>query len=117
MKNKIRRVLTGLVFIGIGIGYIGTQFKWWDFTIFFPGWWSLFLILPAVYSMFDYGIRFSNVCIGCIGFYYLLQANDLITVRLTFPMIMAIGCICIGIKLMFVRRVTWYEYKANEFQD
>ena len=47
MTYRVKRILWGLVFVAIGIGYLGTQLDWWDFTIFFPGWWTMLLILPA----------------------------------------------------------------------
>ena len=49
MTYRVKRILWGLVFVAIGIGYLGTQLDWWDFTIFFPGWWTMLLILPALY--------------------------------------------------------------------
>lgn len=116
-KYNLGRVFIGLIFIAVGIGYVGEQLHWWNFTIFFPGWWSLFLLIPTIYNIYDYGFSFTNVCIGCLGVFFLLQANDLITFRLTFPIIMAVCCICIGLKLMFTRRIKWYEYKTNEFKD
>ena len=51
MTYRVKRILWGLVFVAIGIGYLGTQLDWWDFTIFFPGWWTMLLILPALYSI------------------------------------------------------------------
>ena len=58
MTYRVKRILWGLVFVAIGIGYLGTQLDWWDFTIFFPGWWTMLLILPALYSMLDHGLHF-----------------------------------------------------------
>lgn len=117
IKYKGKRILTGLLFLCIGIGYLGRALNVWEFTIFFPGWWSLFLILPAMYHAFEYGIHLSSLFLGCIGVYFLLQANDIITIHLTFPFLIAVCCIWIGLKVIFVRRVTWYEYKANEFEN
>ena len=32
MTYRVKRILWGLVFVAIGIGYLGTQLDWWDFT-------------------------------------------------------------------------------------
>lgn len=116
-KHRISRIVTGLLFLAIGIGYLGTQLDWWDFTIFFPGWWSLFLILPAAYSIFTCGMHFGNLFIAIMGIYFLVEANYELPMQLTFPLIMAVCCICIGIRLLCTRRVKWYEYRANECKD
>lgn len=117
MTYRVKRVLWGLVFVAIGIGYLGTQLEWWDFTIFFPGWWTMLLILPAVYSMLDHGLHFYNILAALAGAYFLADANAWIDVKFTYPVWMAIICIAIGLRLLCTRRVRWYEYRAHEYND
>ena len=104
MTYRVKRILWGLVFVAIGIGYLGTQLDWWDFTIFFPGWWTMLLILPALYSMLDHGLHFYNIFTVLAGCYFLADAN-------------AIICIAIGLRLLCTRRVRWYEYRSHEYND
>ncbi len=54
--KRIRKVIAnaflGLLVIAVGVGYLGNHldfFPWTNFTLFFPGWGSLFLIVPAAY--------------------------------------------------------------------
>ena len=117
MSFRTRRIIIGLLFIAIGIGYLGEHMQWWSFTLFFPGWWSLFLIIPALLSILENGICFMNVCILIFGGYFLAEANDWISFAMTFPIFMAVVCICIGIRLLCKRRVTWYGYKADGYKD
>lgn len=112
--NKRHRILTGLLLIAVGTGYLGDIFKVWEFTIFFPGWWTLFLIVPAVYSLLDHGVYFSNIFVLLLGAYYLADANGWIPFRLTFAAIAAICCICVGVRLLFKRRVKWYDYGCKD---
>lgn len=57
-RNAVSRYLGSVFFalcvIAIGIGYLGNQLPflpWTHFTIFFPGWGALFLIVPAVFAL------------------------------------------------------------------
>lgn len=56
MKNKIFPIILGLIAIVAGVGY-GLQAMGIieHFTIFFRGWWTLFLIVPAFLSLFHRG--------------------------------------------------------------
>lgn len=114
---KTRRIIIGIIFLAIGIGYLGEQLNWWQFTIFFPGWWTLLLIIPALLSILEYGINFTALCMIAFGSYFLAERNGWIDYQLTFPIIMAVVCICIGIRLLFTRRIKWYGYKSNRYED
>lgn len=107
MTYRVKRILWGLVFVAIGIGYLGTQLDWW----------TMLLILPALYSMLDHGLHFYNIFTVLAGCYFLADANAWIDVKLTYPVWMAIICIAIGLRLLCTRRVRWYEYRSHEYND
>lgn len=49
-------ILTGLTMIGVGTGYFGNVIGLWSgFTIFFAGWWTLFVIIPCLAGVLDRG--------------------------------------------------------------
>ena len=60
MRKRISSVLWGLIFIAVGIGIVGAMAGAWEFNILFAGWWTLFLIVPAVLGMIEHGIRIGN---------------------------------------------------------
>lgn len=73
MKDKQHSAATiiwGLALVGVGIGYLGNNFGWWSgFTLFFAGWWSLFLILPCLTYIIDHGpksVPIIGLIIGCL---------------------------------------------------
>lgn len=111
MNYTIRRAALGILFLAVGFGYLGKALGFWDFTIFFPGWWTMFLIIPSIYSMLGYGIHIGNSFVALLGTYFLLSANDIISISLTWPIVLAIVCICIGLKLIFGKKVTYYDFK------
>lgn len=52
IRKAIANAFLGLLVIAVGVGYLGNHLSFcpWDqFTLFFPGWGALFLIVPAVY--------------------------------------------------------------------
>lgn len=60
MRKRISSTLWGLIFIAAGIGIVGAMAGAWEFNILFAGWWTLFLIVPAVIGMIEHGIRIGN---------------------------------------------------------
>lgn len=56
MRNKLSNLMWGLVFIFLGVGIAGRVLFQWDFQIFFPGWWTLFIIIPCLASIIRSGI-------------------------------------------------------------
>ncbi len=60
MRKRISSVLWGLIFIAAGAGIIGHMAGAWEINLLFAGWWTLFLIVPAVLGMVEHGIRIGN---------------------------------------------------------
>lgn len=75
-RKTLTRIITGLFFIVIGIGYVGKFAGIWpEFTIFFPGWWTLFIIVPMILSIINDGPGIFNIAVLLIGI-ALLLSND-----------------------------------------
>lgn len=60
MRKRISNVLWGLIFIAAGVGIVGHMAGAWEINLLFAGWWTLFLIVPAVLSIVEHGIRIGN---------------------------------------------------------
>ncbi len=64
MRKRISNILWGLIFIAVGLGVVGNMAGIWEFHVFFDGWWTLFLIVPAVISLIEKGFQIGNsVCL------------------------------------------------------
>lgn len=113
MKSRI----IGLLFLAVGIGYLGGAMDWWDFSIFFPGWWTLFLIIPAVFSFFEDGFHFGNGCVFILGVYLLCSANDWISIRLTWGMLVAIGLILLGCRMIIGDSFLRFKHSDSVLQE
>lgn len=100
MKRNISPLLFGIVFILAGLGYLGAVFFDWDFSIFFDGWWTLFIIIPAFISMLANRPRAFNVAAFIVGVLLLLNQQDVINSKDFRLMIVAAVIFYIGILLI-----------------
>lgn len=100
MKNK-SSVFWGLVLIVVGALFLGNNLNWWDINIFFKGWWSLFIIVPSIYGLFEKGSRSGSVISLAVGILLLLAAQDIIGYGMIWKILVPIIIIVIGLTLIF----------------
>lgn len=61
VKAKLStNIIIGILLVVVAIGYIGNVFEVWNFTLFFPGWWTMLIIIPAVVSIAGSGFSARN---------------------------------------------------------
>ncbi len=72
MKN---RSLFGLILLLLGALLLFDKFDFVKFNLFFAGWWTLFLIIPALLSMSRTGITIGNVVLLVLGIGFSLREN------------------------------------------
>lgn len=60
MRKRISSTLWGLILIALGIGIVGDMAGAWEMNLLFAGWWTVFIIVPAVLGMIEHGIRIGN---------------------------------------------------------
>ncbi len=73
MRNKASGIVWGLIFIIIGVGFLGNALSIWNFNLFFDGWWTLFIIIPCLVSVFQQGANRGNIIGLVIGSLLLLS--------------------------------------------
>lgn len=113
MKKTPTGLIVGLIFIVLGILYAGSALDIFEFSIFFPGFWTLFIIVPCFYALFKTGQDKTGPVIGLvIGFCFLINAQN-ISLHIDFwPMFLAIICIVIGMRLIFPKKFS-FSYNSN----
>ncbi len=103
MKGKVSRIVWGVILIIVGIGFTGDLFHWWNFDLFFEGWWTLFLIIPAVVSMVRDGINVGNSILGILGLVLLLDRQrilpDGVGLKILFPILLVVAGLALLIGL------------------
>lgn len=100
MRYHMRSKIIGLLLVVGGIGYLGEQFELWSFSIFFPGWWTLILIIPAICNIFENGWKITNAGVLVLGVYLLLKANGYIDFHISTGLLLALIFIFYGIRMI-----------------
>ena len=76
---KRTNILLGIVLIVLGIILLLKAFGIADINIFFDGWWTLFIIVPAAIGLFTDKDKTGNIIALVIGVLLLLASRDLIS--------------------------------------
>ncbi|MEG1931597.1 MAG: LiaF-related protein [Pygmaiobacter sp.] len=105
MRKRIGSILWGLVFIVAGVGFAGNAFELWNFNLFFDGWWTLFILIPAAISMIQQGPNTGNSIWMIIGIVLLLSAQDIIDSHLVGKLFFPIILVMIGLSILFGSRL------------
>ncbi len=115
MRSRLSNFLWGLFFILIGLGFAGNAFNLWDFNLFFPGWWTFFIIIPCGISIIQNGFQ-TGTSIGlAIGLMLLMSRQGFFNMRLTGQLIIPVILIIIGLGIMFANTFPGNTPKGGHF--
>ena len=98
--KKARTIIWGVAIIALGVIFAGKAIGWFDFDIFFKGWWTLFIIIPSVISLFTEKEKLSSLGFIAAGIILLLAAQEVITYDTAWKIILAVILILIGLGLI-----------------
>ena len=101
MREKLANVLWGLVWIAIGVFVFGKVMGFWEIPVLFPGWWTLFIIIPSFIGMIKDGIRPVNSIFMLCGVLLLLEQNHVIERGLLGKILLPAIFLIIGISILF----------------
>jgi len=105
MKKSTVSIVLGLIVIAFGIFYGGEAFGLWNYHITFNGWWSMFIILPCLLSIFSGGINFFN-CVGTgIGVLILLNEQGVLKNGLGFKLIFPFVLVIFGFSILLKKPI------------
>ncbi len=105
-KNNSVGIVLGLLFLIIGAGYLAEALGFIpEFTIFFDGWWTLFIIVPCFCGLFRKdGAKIGNLIGIAIGLFLLLMAQDVLSGEKLWAMLLAAICVLIGVNLILPKK-------------
>lgn len=118
--NKVSSYLWGLVLIAIGVILGINALGIADIDIFFPGWWTLFIIVPCTIGLFDFRDKnktgeIIGIVIGVILLLGCLDVINFSTVwQLILPTILIIGGLSVILHGLIGRKVAQQFKKLHK---
>lgn len=100
MKPKSNHSLWGVILILCGIGFAGNVLDLWSFSIFFKGWWTLFIIIPCVVSIAQKGFEPAPTAGLVIGLLLLLSSWGILPSGFVFKMFFPVLLILMGCNIL-----------------
>jgi hypothetical protein len=94
MKNN-NKTFWGIVLIIVGVVFLLDRLNLVS-GIFFAGWWTLFLIIPALYKMSTSGVETGNLILLCVGVYFFIDAQGWSYSYLVLP----VGLVVLGLAIL-----------------
>ena len=118
MRIRIGNIIFGLFFIVAGIGYAGNVFDFWNFTLFFDGFWTMFLIIPAALDIFKNGFKAGNSIILATGIVFLVRSQDFFGINILNKMFWPAFLVLIGVIIIFARGFSRkpYQFVSESYQ-
>lgn len=103
VRAYFSRAFLALCVIGVGVGYLGNVIPfcpWTDFTIFFPGWQALFLIIPAICGLIRHPFSWFWPIVLLIGVLIVLSKTYLYSTKVWVAVGLAGTLVLIGIRIL-----------------
>lgn len=99
--KRTRNILWGIVLIAIGVIWGLDVLNIIDFTLFFDGWWTLFIIVPSLIDLFT-GREKTGSFIGLvIGVVLFLACQDFVSFKIIWKLLIPFIIVVLGVRLIF----------------
>lgn len=103
--RAIANAVLGLLVIAVGVGYLGNYLEilpWENFTLFFPGWGALFIIIPSLYFFICRPSSvFWPVCFLC-GVLIILSKHENVEFGKASAIVLALAIIFVGLRILLI---------------
>ena len=107
MRKKFGDIVIGLLFVAVGVIFAGRMLFDWEFTVFYPGWWTIFIIVPCIASMISNKINFGNLFGLGVGIILFMGANNIFfDMAESWKLIVPLLLVIIGISIIFKKNNT-----------
>ncbi len=104
MRRDITTIIVGFLFLAAGVAVGGSMLGFFNFTISFDGWWTLFLIVPALLAIIQGGFNLGNVVLLSVGVVLLLDAQNVLPRNFSWRLVLPLILLVVGFQLVFGNR-------------
>ncbi len=101
MKKDVSSIFLGLIFLAAGVAVGGSMLGFFDFQFSMAGWWTIFIIAPALISIVQGGFNAGNFIVLAVGVCLLLRAQGYLPAGFSWRLILPGVLLIIGIQLLF----------------
>ena len=99
--KKTTKIIWGIILIAAGVLFSLDALGILTFQLFFDGWWTLFIIIPCVISLFTERDKTGSLIGIAIGVFLLLCAQGVLAYDMLWKLLLPIAVIIIGLKMLF----------------
>lgn len=96
-----RNIIWGIVLVAVGVCLAANALNLFHFNLFFDGWWTLFIIIPALNGLITEGDKKGNLIVLAIGVLLLLACQEVISFDILWKLLLPIIIIICGLSLIF----------------
>lgn len=100
MKEKIYHIILSIFLIVVGILIIGNVFSFWEVNVFFKGWWTLFIIIPALETLLFQNGKSASFYTLLFGVGLLLYNQGVISFSILWKILLAFFIILVAVSLL-----------------
>lgn len=101
MRRDMSAVAIGIALVAFGVVVGGESLGWWDVNVFFEGWWTLFLIVPAVVSIIGSGPNVGNLILLAVGVALLVDQRGYLGPVSVWSLLVPVVLILIGASIIW----------------
>jgi len=100
MKKDISTIIIGLLFLAAGVAIGGSMLGYFDFRVSLDGWWTLFLIVPALLAIAQGGVNVGNIVLLAVGVILLLDQQRILPHNFSWRLIFPVILLAIGLQVL-----------------
>lgn len=98
--KKVNSILWGLILVMAGVLFALNAFGITEFSLFFDGWWTLFIILPCAVGLITEREKTGNLIGLAVGVFLLLCCRDILDFSMFWKLLVPAIIIVIGLKMV-----------------
>jgi predicted membrane protein len=122
MKRDISTIVIGALFLLAGVAIGGSMLGLFNFTVNLDGWWTVFIIVPALIAIAQGGLNAGNIIMLGVGVVLLLNAQGILPHGFSWRLIFPVVLLGIGVQLLLgnsgsTRRENWSGPKGPMEND
>lgn len=100
MKRDVYTILIGTLFIAAAVAVGGTMLGFFDLNLSLRGWWTVFIIVPALVSIGQGGLNAGNAIMLGVGTLLFLSAQGFLPEGFGWKLILPFVLLVVGVQLL-----------------